>query len=93
MKMKCTSECKKKAAGLESAVGVSDLHVRWPGRAGPSACSHGCDGARSKCCPLTPRSLLLQPSGACAPLQQTDVRRSDTPAGDRYNKRWEEGTI
>lgn len=71
------------------AVGASDLHVHWPGRADLSACSHGCDDARSKCCPLPPRSLLLQPAGACAPPQQTDEHKSDTPAGV-YRKRWKE---
>lgn len=90
MRMNFTSEYKKKAAGQQSSVGVNDLHVHWPGRAGPSACSPGCDDAHSKCCPLEPRSLLLQPAGACAPLQQTDVHRSDIPAGDRYRKRGEE---
>ncbi len=65
---------------------VCDLHVRLPGRAGPSAYNHGCVCARSRCCPPV-RCSPLQPNRELyEPPQQTDAHRSDIPAGNEKGK-------
>ncbi len=65
---------------------VCDLHVRLPGREGPSAYNHGCACARSRCCPPL-RCSPLQPNRELyEPPQQTDAHISDIPAGNEKGK-------